>query len=311
MSIGWMLPSKSAPPTGVPAHGNEDLIEVWSGPFYLYAGVVGGGAATWHWSWELLYEWDSGTPIVTHPTSDVARIDLWTELDWMGSPAPVGKGTLTLTADGHPETLTAAFMYGTGSYGDIALTSEGEEGGGGGGGGGGGPGVIFGDFIVHLADGFTPDDQDIYARPAMGTGHSRLRRMRRPLLPEEMQVDRTVDIAWLLTDAQMEQFEDTFERALKAGSEPFCVPVKRQDSADINADAISWWAAKWAAPPKAEPRKGGRWLYSGRLRMLSRLPSDLFARTNPLQASLGIALHATAQPVMPGPLALELSLPLE
>lgn len=146
--------------------------------------------------------------------------------------------------------------------------------------GGGGPSLpdILSPFIVHLADGLSVDEQSVYARPEMATGHRRMRRVR--TVPE-----RTIDVAWLLTDAQMAQADDWLENALHAGSEYFSVPIKSQDSAAIEEASVAWWSAKWAAPPRCQPRRGGLWHYGGTLRLFGD-PSA----TAPVPADLGAAI---------------------
>jgi hypothetical protein len=295
MSIGWCLPSKYPPPSGTAAIGNEDLIELWTdavtGSGARFAATIDGSPATWHSSWEALSPYPGGEPALSFPDAGVVGVSFFSIPGYGGWMWLCSRGTLTLWADGHPEILTASLMYGSGAYGDLVLTSES----GGGGGGGGLPPIMALDFLTHIADGFAVDEAGVFARPQMGTGHSRLRRA-------YTVAERSVQIAWLLTDAQMVQVDDWYENALQGGNLAFSVPVKRQQSAEINAGAVAWWAAKWAEPPRCTPRKGGLWHYGGTLRLFGD-QSDAGPATLPLAAEIALPLYGGAQLTVPQDIA--------
>lgn len=300
MSIGWMLPSKYS--TGTPAHGNEDLIEVWDdwgfswggdGGKYLYAGVVGGGAATWHQTWTPLDVYDSTTPDITHPTADVARIDLFNK--WGPQTQLIGKGTLVLTADGHDETLTLALAYGVGAYGDIALTSEGGEGGGGG--GGPLPELLPPFDLSFRADGHGFVEDDVYADFQPATGHARRRRL-------YTAAERAVDVSWLLSAANAALVDAWYEDVLAAGSAYFSIQVQGQDSLDL-----LWWRARWLGPLTYEPRAGGVWLVSGRLKLFGQGSATAPAATL-LGLDLRLPLYGSAALGVSTPLGVEITVPL-
>lgn len=300
-AIGWCLPVKVAPPDGVAAVGNEALIEIndpiwWEQPSF-YAAAVGGADVHWDWEFTAVYDWEGApAPLVSYPAAGVARIELYVP-DGYGGYVIADNGTLTLTSPGIAQTLTFALMSGLGAYGHVVLTSEG----GGGGGGGDLPPVMM-PFIPHIADGFAIDEAGVYARPELATGHSRLRRAY--TVPE-----RSVQIAWLLTDAQMAQIDDWYENALEGGSLAFSVPVKRQQSAEINPGAVAWWAAKWAEPPRCAPRRGGLWHYSGTLRLFGD-QSDAGPAALPLAAEIALPLYGQARLSVSQYIAAEFSLAL-
>lgn len=294
MSIGWCLPSKSAPPTGVPAHGNEDLISVWDNffdQFYLYAAVVGGGSATWHWTWVPLDMYDSDAPDITHPTADVARCDFF---NYYGPQTQLNhKGTLTLWADDHPETLTAALMYGVGAYGDLVLTSE------------GGdvevivlPEVLPPFDLPFRAPGHGFADDAVYADVGVATGHGRKRRL-------FTASERSVDVSWLLGTAHAALVDTWFEDTLAAGSAYFSIQVQGQDSLDL-----LWWKARWLTPLTFEPRAGDVWLVSGTLKLFGS-GSAAAPATTPLGCELRLPLYGNAELVVATSLGCEIALPLE
>jgi hypothetical protein len=151
---------------------------------------------------------------------------------------------------------------------------------------------------IFLVAGHQIDEADQYASIPMGRGHSRKRRVTTP--PSE----RVVDVAWILTTAQMAAVDDWFENTLKAGNEFFAAQVANQD-----AFGRLWWKAKWLEPYLSEPLHRGYWRVSGKLFLVGE-----GTLTPPVSTTLGteitVPLLGSASIEVGKGLALEIVVPL-
>jgi Concanavalin A-like lectin/glucanases superfamily len=123
-----------------------------------------------------------------------------------------------------------------------------------------------------LEAGHAIDESALFAPIKPATGHRRMRRLY--TVPE-----RTVDVSWLLSNAQMVVLDDWFENALRAGGEFFAAQVKDQSS-----PLILWWRAKWLTPYKADAIAGGYWRVTGQLRLF-----ETGSTSGPLASALAVA----------------------
>jgi hypothetical protein len=145
---------------------------------------------------------------------------------------------------------------------------------------------------AFLAAGHGIDESELFAPVKPTTGHRRLRRIY--TVPE-----RTVNVAWRLSAAQMAVVDDWFENALNAGNQFFAAQVQDQDSA-----AALWWKAKWLAPYQTNALPGGWWRLSGQLRLF-----EVGSATAPVATALSIAytVPLTGSAVVTSPQYLSMS----
>lgn len=86
-----------------------------------------------------------------------------------------------------------------------------------------------------LADGHEFDEDSVYAAVALGTGHSRLRRVRQA-------TERIVNVSWYLDAEAMQAVDAWYENELQAGALPFAAHVANQ-----NGTGAAWWSARWVS----------------------------------------------------------------
>ena len=114
-----------------------------------------------------------------------------------------------------------------------------------------------GSLPKFLAAGHAIELKDAYSAVPRGRGHGRVRAL--CTAPP-----RTVDVAWLLDEAQMADFDDFFERTLLVGQRHFTAEVANQGPGQL------FWDAVWVTPPVCDPiaAAGGlRWSVTGQIRL--------------------------------------------
>lgn len=144
--------------------------------------------------------------------------------------------------------------------------------------------VLPEDLPAWLIDGHSGTDDPAYAKIAIATGHTRIRRVfRRPPIKRK--------VAMLLTEAQTLQFERWFEQDLLVGQRMFSARVRDMGPGHL------WYAAQFAAPYEAEyqhwsqaPGKA-HWAVTADL-ILYGVGEDSGPELSPFQSSLFIALNA-------------------
>ena len=144
--------------------------------------------------------------------------------------------------------------------------------------------VVPDDLPAWLIDGHSGTDDPAYAKIAIATGHTRIRRVfRRPPIKRK--------VAMLLTEAQTLQFERWFEQDLLVGQRMFSARVRGMGPGHL------WYAAQFAAPYEAEyqhwsqaPGKA-HWAVTADL-ILYGVGEDSGPELSPFQSSIFIALNA-------------------
>jgi hypothetical protein len=125
-----------------------------------------------------------------------------------------------------------------------------------------------------LAAGHSIDEAELFAPVKFTTGHRRTRRLY--TVPE-----RTVNVSWRLSAAQMVVVDDWYENTLLAGDRFFAAAVQDQAST-----GVLWWKAKWAVyQQNALP--GGYWRVTGQVRLF-----ETGSATPPQGTDLALALSA-------------------
>jgi len=117
------------------------------------------------------------------------------------------------------------------------------------------PGILVPGDECFLGADYSLEEGDVYDHLGTGTGHTRSRRTK---TVEQWHVN----FEWLLTEAQMAEVDDWFERILVVGRRPFSAYLKNL------APGHSWWRAFFASPMVAAPINGSSGLYwrvNGRL----------------------------------------------
>ena len=144
--------------------------------------------------------------------------------------------------------------------------------------------VLPEDLPAWLIDGHSGTDDPAYAKIAIATGHTRIRRVfRRPPIKRK--------VAMLLTEAQTLQFERWFEQDLLVGQRMFSARVRDMGPGHL------WYAAQFAAPYEAEyqhwsqaPGKA-HWAVTADL-ILYGVGEDSGPELTPFKSSIFIALNA-------------------